>query len=52
MAWQLAIHPTAEKAWARLNNSVKSRFKTKLVERMENPRVANAALSGALDLSS
>ena len=50
MAWQLAIHPAAEKEWARLDNSVKSRFKTKLAERMENPRVANAALSGAPDL--
>ena len=50
MAWKLAVHPAAEKEWARLDNSVKSRFKTKLAERMENPRVANAALSGAPDL--
>ena len=50
MAWQLAVHPAAEKEWARLDNSVKSRFKTKLAERMENPRVTNAALSGAPDL--
>ena len=50
MAWQLAVHPAAEKEWARLDNSVKSRFKTKLAERMKKPRIANAALSGAPDL--
>ncbi|MBL0123879.1 MAG: type II toxin-antitoxin system RelE/ParE family toxin [Betaproteobacteria bacterium] len=43
-------HPAAEKEWARLDNSVKARFKTRLAERLENPPVANAALSGARDL--
>ena len=50
MAWQLAVHPAAEKEWARLDNSVKSRFKAKLAERMKKPRIVNAALSGAPDL--
>ena len=50
MAWQLAIHPAAGKERVRLDNSVKSRFKTKLAERMKKPRIANAALSGAPDL--
>lgn len=50
MAWQLAIHPAAEKEWARLDNSIKLRFKAKLAERLDNPRVANAALSGAPDI--
>ena len=48
--WQLAIHPAAEKEWARFDNSVKLRFKAKLAERVENPRVANTALSGAPDI--
>ena len=50
MTWQLAIDAAAEKEWTRLDNSVKARFKAKLAERLENPRVANAALSGAPDL--
>ena len=50
MAWHLAIHPAAEKEWARLDNSIKSRFKSKLAERLRNPRIANAALSGSPDL--
>ncbi len=50
MSYELAIHPAAEKEWAWLDNSVKSRFKTKIAERLENPRVVNTALSGASDL--
>ena len=50
MAYRLAIHPDAQKEWARLDNSIKSRFKAMLAERLENPRVASAALTGAPDL--
>ena len=50
MPYELAIHPAAQKEWARLDNSVKARFKTKIAERLENPRVVTAALSGAPDL--
>lgn len=50
MPYQLAIHPAAEKEWARLDNSVKSRFKTKLAERLQTPRVPTSALSGAPDI--
>ena len=50
MAWRLAIHPAAGKEWARLDNSIKSRFKSKLAERLKNPRIANAALSGSPDV--
>lgn len=50
MPYQLAIHPAAEKEWERLDNSVKSRFKTKLAERLQTPRVPTAALSGVPDL--
>ena len=50
MLYQLAIHPAAEKEWARLGNSVTARFKTKLAERLQTPHVATAALSGAPNL--
>ena len=50
MRYQLAIDPAAEKEWARLDNSVKARFKSKLAERLQNPRIASAALSGSTDL--
>lgn len=50
MPYQLAIHPAAEKEWARLDNSVKARFKTKLAERLQTPHVATAALSGSPNL--
>ena len=50
MPYQLAIDPAAEKEWARLDRSVKTRFKSKLSERLQNPRVTNAALSGSPDL--
>jgi mRNA interferase RelE/StbE len=43
--YELAIHPEAEKEWAKLDGSVKRRFKEKLVkERLKHPRVAKDAL--------
>ena len=50
MPYQLAIHPAAEKEWARLDNSVRTRFKAKLAERLQTPHVATAALSGSSNL--
>ena len=50
MPYQLAIHPAAETEWARLDNSVKARFKTKLAERLQTPHVATAVLSGSPNL--
>ena len=50
MPYQLAIGSAAEKEWTRLDKSVKTRFKAKLSERLENPFVASAALSGSPDL--
>lgn len=48
--YALAIHLLAEKEWARLDDSVKSRFKSKLVkERLHRPRVAKDALHGLPD---
>jgi mRNA interferase RelE/StbE len=50
MTFELAIHPEAEKEWARLDDSVKRRFKQKLgKERLQRPRVAKDALHGLAD---
>lgn len=50
MSYELAIHPEAEREWARLDESVKRRFRQKLVrERLVQPRVAKDALHGLPD---
>lgn len=50
MTFALAIHPEAEAEWARLDDSVKRRFKQKLVkDRLQQPRVAKDALHGLPD---
>ena len=43
--YELAIHPGAEKEWAKLDGSIKRRFKEKLVkERLKHPHVVKDAL--------
>ncbi len=50
MNFELAIHPEAEREWARLDESVKRRFRQKLQkERLLQPRVAKDALHGLPD---
>lgn len=50
MSYELAIHPLAEAEWARLDESVKRRFKQKLAkERLQTPRIAKDALHGLPD---
>ena len=45
MSFELAIHPGAEKEWAKLDGSIKRRFKEKLAnERLKHPRVTKDAL--------
>lgn len=45
------MHPLAEREWAKLDEAVKKRFKSKLVKhRLISPRVAKDALHGAPDL--
>lgn len=51
MNYELAIHPDAEREWARLDESVRRRFKLKLQkERLLQPRVAKDALHGLPDV--
>ena len=48
--YALAIHADAESEWARLDATVKARFKTKLgKERLRTPRVPKDALHGLAD---
>lgn len=50
MSYELAIHPEAEREWAKLDGSVKKRFKEKLEkERLITPRVAKDALRELAD---
>ena len=43
--YELAIHHDAEKEWAKLDGSIKRRFKEKLTkERLKHPRVVKDAL--------
>ena len=45
MIYELAIHRDAEKEWAKLDNSIKQRFKEKFAkERLKHPRVVKDAL--------
>lgn len=45
MTYELAIHPEAEKEWAKLDGSVKRRFKDKFTkERLQQPRNTKDAL--------
>ena len=45
------MHPLAEREWAKLDEAVKKRFKSKLLkQRLISPRVAKDALHGAPDL--
>ncbi|RZF25041.1 type II toxin-antitoxin system RelE/ParE family toxin [Paraburkholderia sp. UYCP14C] len=45
MTYSLAFLPSALKEWEKLDATVRERFKKKLKERLENPRVPSAALS-------
>lgn len=46
MTYNLKMLPSAQKEWDKLNPDLKNQFKKKLKERLENPRVPSAALSG------
>jgi len=50
MSYELAIHPAAEKEWAKLDGSIKRRFKEKFAnERLKHPRVAKDTLHNLPD---
>lgn len=49
MSYKLRFHELALAEWRRLDGSVREPLKKKLKERLDNPRVPAAALSGMAD---
>lgn len=49
MSFRLRFHHLALKEWKKLDPVLREQFKKKLAERLENPRVLSAALSGMPD---
>lgn len=50
MTYELAFKASALKEWKKLGHTVREQFKKKLKERLENPHVPSAALSGGTNL--
>jgi mRNA interferase RelE/StbE len=49
MTYSLEFRDDAWKEWQRLDRPLREQFKAKLLERLENPRVESARLSGLPD---
>jgi len=49
MTYELAFVEAALKEWGKLDGSVREAFRRKLIERLDNPRVASARLHGHPD---
>lgn len=49
MSYKLRFHELALAEWKKLNGSVREPLRKKLAERLDNPRVPSAALSGMPD---
>ena len=49
MIYKLVFKADAKKEWDKLDSTVKTQFKKKLIERLENPRVESARLNGMKD---
>jgi len=49
MSYRLRFHKLALDEWHKLDGSLREPLKKKLAERLENPRVPSAALSGMTD---
>jgi len=50
MTYELEFKKSALKEWNKLGQPIKDQFKKKLKERLENPHVPSAALTGASNL--
>ena len=50
MSYELEFLPKALKEWHKLDTTIRVQFKKKLVERLENPKVAKDKLSGFNDV--
>jgi len=49
MTYKLRFHEKALAEWNKLDGATRAMFKKKLAERLENPRIPAAALSGMVD---
>ena len=49
MTYKLRFHELVLTEWNKLDGSIKSQFKKKLAERLEQPRLKSSALSGMKD---
>ncbi len=49
MSYDLAFLDAALKEWRKLDNTTREQFKSKLVERLQNPKVPSARLHGTKD---
>ncbi|WP_346380047.1 type II toxin-antitoxin system RelE/ParE family toxin, partial [Acidithiobacillus sp.] len=49
MTYSLEFRDSAWKEWQKLDRPLREQFKAKLLERLENPRVESARLSGMPD---
>lgn len=49
MTYELLFHPDALDEWGKLDKAVREQFKKKLAERLLNPHVPSARLSGQRD---
>ena len=49
MSYRLLFRAQAKKEWDKLDASIKAQFKKKLAERLEEPRIESARLSGMQD---
>lgn len=49
MTYRLLFKEDAKKEWDKLDNNIRSIFSNKLKERVKQPRVASASLSGMKD---
>ena len=49
MTYNLVFKQDAKKEWDKLDLTIKSQFKRKLIERLENPRIESSRLSGMQD---
>lgn len=50
MTYNLEFKKSALKEWEKLGHTIKEQFKKKLKERLENPHIPSAALSGAKNI--
>ena len=50
MSYSLEFKKSALKEWKKLGHNIQNQFKKKLKERLENPHVRSAALSGTTNL--